>query len=195
MANRQNTKAGISPEFYATLDVGDTRQRIAFAGVREMVTKYCGGANKALDYGCGAGRSTRVLKEMGLGEVVGGDINQEMLQKAVEKRIPGTSYLQIKSGQLPFKDCMFDLVFSGLVILEISKAREIRKILKELKRVTTDQGTVIILTCTKEGYLTDSDHFEVMLTPEQQANIKDGDPVPIRVRDTGQVFTDYYWSN
>ncbi len=193
---KKNKGAGISPEFYATLEVGlDTRQGVAYAGVKEMVEKYCVGANNAIDYGCGAGRSTRFLKQAGLNQVVGVDINQEMLNQAAQREIPGTSYYHIESGVLPFKDGTFDLAFSGLAILEISSADEIHKVLTELKRVVTNQGTVIILTCTKEGHLTGSDSFEPILTAEQQANIKDGDAVPTRVKETGQMFTDYYWSD
>lgn len=192
---QENKGAGISPEFYATLELGlNTRQGVAYAGVKEMVDKYCPQAKKAIDYGCGPGRSTRFLKEAGLEEVVGVDINQEMLTKAAQREVPGTTYLQIESGALPFKDGTFDLAFSGIAILEISNSGEAHKVIGELSRVVRDQGIVIILTCTKEGHITESDSFEPLLTEKQKDKLKNGDPVPTRVKETGQEFTDYYWS-
>ncbi|HSW37410.1 MAG TPA: class I SAM-dependent methyltransferase [Candidatus Saccharimonadales bacterium] len=190
----RNNGAGISPEFYATLGLElDTQQGLAYSLVKDIVEKY-GVGEKALDYGCGAGRSTRLLRQIGFEQVVGVDVNQEMLDMATEKEIPGISYERIESGVLPFKDNTFNLAFSGLVILEISSAPEVHKVLGELHRVVAPGGAVIILTCTREGHLNGSDSFEPVLTVEQQANLKSGDAVPTRVKETGQVFTDYYWS-
>ncbi len=192
----ENKGAGISPEFYATLGVGpETRQGVAYAEVMKMVQKHCSTAKRALDYGCGAGRSTRFLKQAGLEYVVGVDINEEMLREAEKRQIQGTSYQIIKSGVLPFADNTFELAFSGLVLLEIPKAEEIRKVLTEIARVVTPQGTLMIMTCTKEGNITGADSFEPLITPQQIGTLKDGDPVPTRIKETGQVFNDYFWSD
>jgi len=188
--------AGISPEFYATLGLDlKTRQGVAYKKVEEMVRKYCPQARTAIDYGCGPGRSSRLLKQIGIQQVVGVDINQGMLAQARMREIPGVSYQLIEKGSLPFRDGEFDLTFSGIVFLEVPKAEEVHKIISEMKRITAKGGTVMILTATKEGYVTDSDSFECLLTAEQKAELKDGDPVPTRIKETRQEFTDYYWSD
>lgn len=187
--------AGISPEFYATLELGlDTWHGIAYDAVRRMIEKYCPDTKRALDYGCGAGRSTRFLKQIGFDDVIGVDINEEMLEKAYMREMPGTSYHIIKSGVVPCEDGAFDLVFSGLVLLEISRKEEIRKVLAEFRRVVAPQGTIMIMTCTKEGSVTGADSFEPLLTEEQKDHLKDGDPVPTLIKETGQIFNDYFWS-
>ena len=187
---------GISPEFYATLGLGlDTRQGVAYAGVQRLIEKYCSGAQRAIDHGSGAGRSTRFLKELGLKEVVGVDVNEDMLKKAMERQIPGTSYRLISSGTLPFKEESFDLAFSGIVFVEIPTGEEMRNVLTELKRVTKKEGMVMILTCTKAGYITDSDAFRCLLSEDEKKNLKDGDVVPTGIRGSDQVFTDYFWSD
>jgi ubiquinone/menaquinone biosynthesis C-methylase UbiE len=187
---------GISPDFYETLGLQlNTEQGKAYTGVAEMISKHCKSPRMAIDYGCGAGRSTRFLQKRVSQGVVGVDINEAMLEKANQKQIPGISYMQIESATLPYSAELFDLSFSGLVFLEISDADDILDILKEMKRVTVKDGIVIILTCTKAGYVIDTDSFTCQLSDEQKENLRDGDPVPTGIRDTGEVFTDYYWSD
>ena len=64
---------------YAELEVEGT-YFLAFRDVPNLLEKYAKG-KRALDYGCGTGRSTRFLKKLGF-ETIGIDINQHMLDKA-----------------------------------------------------------------------------------------------------------------
>jgi ubiquinone/menaquinone biosynthesis C-methylase UbiE len=194
--NDAHDGAGISPDFYATLGVGlDTPQGMAYAAVEKLIKKHCLSTGNALDYGSGPGRSARFLRQAGMEKVVGVDISEKMLQKAMEQETPGVSYQLISSGTLPFKDNSFDLAFAGIVFVEISTEEEMRKILAELKRVTTDQGVIIFLTCTKAGYVHDSDPFKCLLTESQKQNLKDGDPVLTGIVGRDEKFTDYFWSD
>src|ERR1044071_1040587 len=59
---------------YAELGIEDTNY-LAFRDIPQLIQKHAKGMD-ALDYGCGAGRSTRFLKNLGL-HVVGVDINQD----------------------------------------------------------------------------------------------------------------------
>src|SRR5258705_6743882 len=67
---------------YAELGIDDTNY-LAFRDIPQLIQKHAKGL-AALDYGCGAGRSTRFLKNLGL-HVVGVDISQDMLEQAVSK--------------------------------------------------------------------------------------------------------------
>ena len=91
---------------YAELGIDDTNY-LAFRDIPQLIQKHAKGV-AALDYGCGAGRSTRFLKNLGL-DVVGVDINQDMLEQAVS-RDRSTSYYNIRSEQLPFENESFDIV-------------------------------------------------------------------------------------
>jgi ubiquinone/menaquinone biosynthesis C-methylase UbiE len=94
---------------YASLGIEGT-QYLAFRDVPKLIQKHVSGTH-ALDYGCGAGRSTRLLKSLGL-DTVGVDVSNDMLQQARLKDTKGL-YRNIKSGELPFDNESFDLVFSS----------------------------------------------------------------------------------
>ena len=65
---------------YAELGIDDTNY-LAFRDIPQLIQKHAKGL-AALDYGCGAGRSTRFLNNLGL-HVVGVDISQDMLDQPV----------------------------------------------------------------------------------------------------------------
>ena len=55
---------------YAELGIDDTNY-LAFRDIPQLIQKHANGL-AALDYGCGAGRSTRFLKNLGLDVVITG---------------------------------------------------------------------------------------------------------------------------
>ncbi|MBI4912024.1 MAG: methyltransferase domain-containing protein [Acidobacteria bacterium] len=66
----------------------------------------------ALDFGCGAGRSTRFLKSLGF-EAEGVDISQAMLAQARLKD-PGGSYLRVPEGDLSLlPEARYDRILSA----------------------------------------------------------------------------------
>ena len=64
---------------YATLQFPGTYY-LAFRDLPSLIRRYNHGS-LALDFGCGTGRSTRFLRNLGL-SVVGADISQAMLEQA-----------------------------------------------------------------------------------------------------------------
>src|SRR5215469_13015981 len=64
---------------YATLEFPGTYY-LAFRDLPALIRRYNHGS-RALDFGCGTGRSTRFLRNLGLG-VIGVDISQAMLDQA-----------------------------------------------------------------------------------------------------------------
>ena len=133
---------------YAELGMEGT-QYLAFRDIPMLIQEYAGSIASALDYGCGAGRSTRFLKRQGF-DAVGVDVSQEMLEQARSKDRSG-EYHHIPSGHLPFEDSAFDLVFSSFVFLEVSRIEEIEDILKEMKRVLRKDGIIIFVTASTEA--------------------------------------------
>ena len=105
---RINDYSSISKS-YASLDNSGTAY-LAFKTIPALIKKYSPG-KKTLDYGCGSGDSTLFLNELGL-DVEGVDISLEMLQEAKEL-ISGVTFESIQSGQLPYADNIFDIVFFG----------------------------------------------------------------------------------
>jgi ubiquinone/menaquinone biosynthesis C-methylase UbiE len=176
---------------YAELGIEGT-QHLAFRDIPMLIREYAGSIASALDYGCGAGRSTRFLKRLGF-NAVGVDTSREMLEQARSKDRLG-EYHHIRSGHLPFEDSAFDLVFASFVFLEVSRIDEIEGILKEMKRVLRKDGIIIFVTAsmeaTKGTWVSLSYSF-----PENDRPLHSGDTVKLLIRGINVILYDYYWTD
>ena len=172
---------------YASLEIKDSFY-LAYRDIPDLIKKYVKG-NKALDYGCGGGRSTRFLKKLDF-STIGVDISKEMISEAKKKDINGDYYL-IKSGKLPFKNSSFDLAFISIVFIEISSKEEMICILKEIRRVLKRGGVAIIITGTPEGYTSNWSSF-ICDFPENR-KLNSGDKAKLIIRGTSVVLYDYVW--
>ncbi len=176
---------------YAELGMEGT-QYLAFRDIPMLIQEHAGSIKSALDYGCGAGRSTRFLKRLGF-DVVGVDVSQEMLEQARSKDRSG-EYHHIPSGHLPFEDSEFDLVFSSFVFLEVSRIEEIEGILKEMKRVLRKDGIIIFVTASMEA--SEGDWVSLSYSfPENDRPLRSGDTVKLLIRGIDVVLYDYYWTD
>ncbi len=174
---------------YAQLEIKDTFY-LAYRDIPKLVKKHVKG-DKALDFGCGGGRSTRFLKLLGL-DAIGVDISKDMLKEAQQLDLDGT-YELIEENKLPFYDFTFDLIFSSIVFIEIPTKEEMINILKEMNRVLKENGTIVIITDAEEMYKRDCASFIYSL-PENK-NLKSGQKVKVVIRGTDIELYDYYWTN
>lgn len=175
---------------YAELGIDDANY-LAFRDIPQLIQKHAKGL-AALDYGCGAGRSTRFLKNLGL-HVVGVDINQDMLEQAVS-RDKSTSYYNIRSEQLPFENESFDIVFSSFVFLEISTKKEIEKIFLEMMRVLRRDGVIIVITSSMDVYKGNWIGFKYDF-PENNRDIQSGETFKLQFQGTEIILYDYLWTD
>jgi ubiquinone/menaquinone biosynthesis C-methylase UbiE len=84
---------------------------LAYRDLPEIIGKHVPG-KRALDFGCGTGRSTRFLRRLGF-DVVGVDIAEQMLAMA-RLRNPGGEYILIPDGEVHgFEPDTYDLVLSA----------------------------------------------------------------------------------
>jgi len=176
---------------YAELGMEGT-QYLAFRDVPALIREYAGPVDAALDYGCGAGRSTRFLKGLGL-SAAGVDVSPEMLDEARAKDNSG-EYHHIPSGRLPFEDSTFDLVFSSFVFLEVSRIEEIERILREMKRVLRSSGVIMFVTTSMEAPRGDWVSFSYAF-PENDRPLQSGDTVRLLIHGIDVVLHDYYWAD
>lgn len=185
MNNIEDYKA----DLYSNLEIRGTGY-LAFRDTPELIKKYANG-KITLDYGCGAGRSTRFLKQLGL-IVKGVDISRTMLDKA-QQRDRFTSYTRIINNHIPNISNFYDIVFSSLVFFEISSLSEIEMIFKEIYRVLKHKGIFIIITGSTEMYKHQWLSLDVNFIENQY--LTSGSRAKVRLKEINLELHDYFWTD
>lgn len=164
-----------------------------FLGYRDipklLETHSCG--NNALDYGCGSGFSTAILKEKGF-NVLGVDINLNMLELA-RQRCPGVNFIHINEDEiLPFEQS-FDVVLMAFVLLEISSEDAVVSLLENIKRTMSPKGKLFIITTSehfpKNNWLTG------LIDTDKYKNIKNGHQYKVFDTKNNMEFSDFFYDN
>lgn len=180
-----------TPELYADLyskyKITGTPY-LAYRDLPLLLKQYVVGTN-ALDYGCGSGESTLFLKANGY-DVTSIDINEKMLSIAKSRDISG-NYIKIKSGNIPFEDNSFDLVFCSFVLLEISSQEKIIEIVKDIKRVLKKDG--IFISIGGSDFTYDHEWLSLNTNFPENKNIDTGSQVKIEFKDFNLTIYDYFW--
>jgi SAM-dependent methyltransferase len=165
---------------YDELELGNTYD-LVFRNLPRLL-KDCVRGRRAVDFGCGTGRSARFLKSLGL-QVVGVDISSEMVARA-RQRDPGGDYRVIRDGDfdsLPRGD--FDLVVSAFTFDNVPGHDRKVKLFSGLQALLSDQGTLVNIVSTPEMYTHEWVTFSTRDYPENRG-ARCGDVVRI-------VTTDY----
>jgi ubiquinone/menaquinone biosynthesis C-methylase UbiE len=164
-------------ESYAKLEFPGTYY-LAYRDLPIIISEHVKG-RKAIDFGCGTGRSTRFLQELGF-KVVGVDISEDMIRKAREID-PKGDYRLIEEGNLnQFGDDAYDLVMSVFAFDNISTMEKKVRNLKQFRRLLKNDGKVINLVSSPEIYTHEWASFSTKDFPENRC-AKSGDKVKIIV--------------
>jgi len=139
-------------ESYAKLEFPGTYY-LAFRDLPTIISNHAKG-NVAMDFGCGAGRSTRFTKNLGF-EIIGVDISTEMITAA--KRIdPIGDYRIVKEGILDhFEDNSFDLIQSIFTFDNVPTEKLKIQLFSEFRRILKKDGIMINLVSSQELYVND----------------------------------------
>jgi len=92
-----------------------------------------------LDCGCGTGRFTDLFAQQGA-KVVGMDISENMTKNA-KKKVPSAEFITGDVFSTPFRETQFDIVVCSQVLTHL---HEYKKPLLEMKRVTKENGIIVI---------------------------------------------------
>ncbi len=162
-------------ESYAKLEFpGD--YYLAFRDIPALVRKHVR-AGRAIDFGCGAGRSTRFIKALGF-EAIGIDISENMIKSALEAD-PGGDYRIIGDGEFgKLEQGGFDLVFAAFTFDNIPGADRRAELLRGLGGLLNGEGKIILLDSTPEIYTHEWASFSTKNYPENR-NARSGDIVKI----------------
>lgn len=164
---------------YAALEFPGTYY-LAYRDLPAIIGRHVRGG-KAMDFGCGTGRSTRFLRGLGF-DVEGVDISEPMLARARE-RDPGGEYSLLPDGDLRgFPGAAYDLVLSAFTFDNIpSLERKITK-LTSLKRLLKGSGRMVNLVSAPDIYLHEWASFSTKDYPENRG-ARSGDKVKIVMLD------------
>ena len=179
-------------EAYATLEFKNT-YHLAYRDLPEIVSAHVVG-RKAMDFGCGTGRSSRFLRQLGF-EVTGVDIAEDMVLKARE--IDSTGDYRIVPGDdlSSFESETYDLVLAALTFDNIAGEDKVR-ILRDLGRVLKGTGRILLIVSRPEIYTHEWASFSTRDFPENRV-AKSGDKVRIIVTDHADArpVEDILWSD
>jgi SAM-dependent methyltransferase len=172
---------GARAEAYATLEFKNT-YHLAYRDIPAILGEHVRG-HKSLDFGCGTGRSTRFLRQLGF-EVTGVDIAEDMIRKAREldpsgdyRLVPGDDLSALQPGA-------YDLVLAAFTFDNIGGKNNDNKvrILRDLGRLLKQDGKIVQIVSRPEIYSHEWASFSTKDFPENK-EAKSGDRVRIVVTD------------
>jgi ubiquinone/menaquinone biosynthesis C-methylase UbiE len=163
---------------YATLEFANTYY-LAFRDLPDILRAHVAGL-RALDFGCGTGRSTRVLRKLGF-DVTGVDISEDMLRIARTtdhsgdyRLVPGDNLNQFAAGS-------FDLVLCAFPFDNVSGGMKAR-IFRDLRRLLAPTGAIVNLVSSPDIYTHEWASFTTKDFPENTV-ARSGDVVRIITTD------------
>lgn len=178
---------------YAQLEYPGTYS-LAFRDLPLLIREHVSG-RRALDFGCGTGRSSRFLRSLGF-EVVGVDIAVPMLEYA-RAADPGGDYRQVPDGDLSsLPEAAFDLALSAFTFDNVPTHAKKVALFRGLARTLAPGGRIVSVVSSPEIYLYEWASFSTRDYPEN-ARARSGDTVRIVMLDVGdrRPVEDVTWSD
>ncbi|MBZ5507371.1 MAG: class I SAM-dependent methyltransferase [Acidobacteriia bacterium] len=163
---------------YARLEFANTYY-LAYRDLSAILAAHVTGT-RALDFGCGTGRSTRLLRTLGF-NVTGVDVSEDMLRiaRGVDpsgdyRLVPGDNFAELDAGA-------FHLVLCAFTFDNIPAADKAR-IFRDLAKLLAPGGTIVTIVSSPEIYTHEWASFSTRDFPENAA-AQSGDLVRIVVTD------------
>ena len=158
---------------YASLEFPGT-YFLAYRDLPALYREHVRG-RRAIDFGCGAGRSTRFLKELDF-DVIGIDVSADMIARARE-RDPAGEYRVIADGDFrAFPDGGFDLVQSVFTFDNIPGREHKIALFAGIAALLADGGRLMSLVSTPDIYVNEWASFTTRQFATN-ASARAGDPV------------------
>lgn len=151
-----------------------------------------GHTTKTLDFGCGAGLSTRFIKSLGR-NCIGIDISKEMLVRAKNNDMPGQYIHAAQNHNLPFQTSSFGMAVSIFVMFELPTIESLKKVFSEIYRILKPGGFFIVVTGSEELY--NRNWLTLDTSVNQNKRPKSGDICKIRLTSIDLTLEDYYWTD
>jgi SAM-dependent methyltransferase len=164
---------------YARLEFPGTYY-LAYRDLPALLRAHVSGTT-ALDFGCGTGRSTRFLRDLGY-DVAGADISAEMIERA-RALDPDGSYVLIGDGDLrAFPYAHYDLILAVFTFDNIPGVEHRIRLLASLGARLRPTGRLVLLDSTPDVYTREWASFSTAPFPEN-AHARSGDTVRVVMTD------------
>jgi ubiquinone/menaquinone biosynthesis C-methylase UbiE len=164
---------------YAELEFPGTYY-LAYRDLPAIIGEHIQGT-KAIDFGCGTGRSTRFLRGLGF-DVVGVDISEHMLARARERDSQGEYRLVSDDALGGLTAHRYDLVLSAFTFDNIATMEKKVTLFQSLKRLLKVGGRIVNLVSSPEIYVNEWASFSTKDFPENRT-AQSGDKVLIVMLD------------
>jgi SAM-dependent methyltransferase len=166
-------------EAYAQLEFANTYY-LAYRDLPVIIREHVTGT-RAIDFGCGTGRSTRFVRRLGL-DATGVDIAPEMIAKARELD-PAGDYRLVKDDDLSsFQDGTYDLVLSVFTFDNIPGFDTKVRLFRDLGELLKASGKIVNVVSSPEIYVHEWASFSTKDYPENRF-ARSGDTVRIITTD------------
>lgn len=170
---------GTRAKAYAQLEFSNTYY-LAYRDLPNIIREYISGT-KAIDFGCGTGRSTRFVRQLGL-DVTGVDVAREMIAQARTLDPSGNYYLTRGDDLSEFPAEAYDLVLSVFTFDNIPGLEWKVRLFQDLGALLNASGKLVIVVSSPEIYLHEWASFSTKDYPENRV-ARSGDIVRIVTTD------------
>jgi trans-aconitate methyltransferase len=165
---------------------------LVFRDLPQIISEHVRGP-EALDFGCGAGRSTRFLQQLGF-QTIGIDVSESMIALARDAD-PAGDYRLVPDGDFnSLEPRRFDLILSAFAFDNIPDRRKRTELLRRLRGLLNVNGRIVMLGSTPEIYTHEWASFTTKDFPHNRES-KGGDTVQIVMKDVAdsRPVVDIVW--
>ena len=149
MTFRNTYEDAAHADAYARLEFANTYY-LAYRDIPQVIREHVTGRD-ALDFGCGTGRSTRFLRDLGL-NAIGVDISPEMISKARELDPKGDYRLIPGDDFSAFAPSSFDLILAMFTFDNVPEEAKLR-IFRDLRGLLRPSGRLVSVVSDPQIYL------------------------------------------
>lgn len=175
---------------YKSLGITGTTYEPTFNLAKDIIGDLSG--KTILDFGSGAGRSSKFLYSLNAKRVIGVDHNKSMVDAANGEDVDGVEFHHIEDT-IPFEDDYFEYAFSSWVFMEMSSISAIERTFKEIYRVLLKGGIFYCIVATPESaYGHDYVSFKYIDSPRE---LLSGDKTKLEIKtDQPFIIEDHFWT-